>query len=352
MHYSILLILNNIIDADYIEKLDKWLYSLSPQEKNLITISKMRRAVGLHRECVEQVVEKLVSAKVFERDLGIRCNNCGLLLKQVEQEKLVDAIEELDYCYGCDSEIKVTVDDIVAIYKFKDETPPAPRKQQELDNSRSTESIEIVNEEDSFSALIRSGYNPHKIFYCPSKEEYEKMENDYECMRDPKLKHTDKGETLEKLIQYIFSRCKLFETCSIRTSLNQIDCFVRNKLCIQGIPLLEYIGGSLIIECKNEKTVPKIDYLHKMHDIISEMNNGQGYVRFGVLVSIVPPPKTYKEHAHHYYIRNKIMIVSMERMDLENIVYGKENLLDILDKKAKSLMMDVKEEEQLISLYQ
>lgn len=353
MHYSILLMLNNIIDADCIEKLDEWLYNLSAQEKNHITISRLKKAISLPRETVEQIVERLVSINVFTREFGIRCSECGLLLKQVGQENLLDTIETLDYCYGCDNEIKVTADDIIAIYKFNDNTPPEPKKQTKKNcNDKVAENIEILDEEDSFSALVRSGYNPHSIFYCPSKEEYETMENSYEKMQSSKLRSAEKGKRLEELIQYIFSRCKLFEACGVRTALNQIDCVVRNKVCLPGIPILEYIGGILIIECKNEKTPPKIDYLHKIHDIISEMNNEQGYVRFGIIVSIVPPPKTYREHAYHYYMRNKIIIVSLEQEDLDNIIYRKENILDILDRKAKCLMMNIKEEKQLASLYQ
>ena len=41
------------------------------------------------------------------------------------------------------------------------------------------------------------------------------------------------GDTLEDLTEYLFNLCSIFKAAGIRTSTNQIDCCVRNRMYLK-----------------------------------------------------------------------------------------------------------------------
>ena len=132
-----------------------------------------------------------------------------------------------------------------------------------------------------------------------------------------------------------------FNAAGIRTSTNQIDCFVRNKIYLD-YGILRNIGARFYIECKNENATPSGSYISKLHSIISTTNassNGE-CIKFGIIVSKKSAPKTFKAQAVKYYLLQKIVIIAICCKEIEQLIDQKGNLLELIERKATEIMVD------------
>ena len=114
-------------------------------------------------------------------------------------------------------------------------------------------SARSVAPENSMAQIFQAGGINEYLFH-PTDDQYSDLSNLYSRVVNASGKK-EKGDTLEHSTAVLFNLCTAFNAAGMRTSTNQIDCFVRNKLYLDYGILLN-IGARFYIECKNENTTP------------------------------------------------------------------------------------------------
>ncbi len=146
MCYNCLSILNEIIGQEKTKKLKEYFIGLTPNNRDLITVSKISSVLDVDNETAVKLILKCEEEGVLQRHFGIRCPCCGMLIRGIPTPSL-DGIS-ISECYGCDEEINISEKDIVILFKLiKVEIPFEYGQQsgQSIGNDAS-----IVAREDSF----------------------------------------------------------------------------------------------------------------------------------------------------------------------------------------------------------
>lgn len=99
-----------------INKLKGYFLELTPNDRDLITVSKIANALEIDSKTAVKVILKCESEGILQRHFGIRCPNCGMLIKDLSKPSLEGV--SLHECYGCDEEINVSEDDIVVLFRL------------------------------------------------------------------------------------------------------------------------------------------------------------------------------------------------------------------------------------------
>ena len=190
-------------------------------------------------------------------------------------------------------------------------------------------------------SIFLAGNNINEYLFHPTDKEYEKLKSMYKSIKNRSGTTKKIGDTLEDLTEYLFNLCSIFKAAGIRTSTNQIDCCVRNRMYLK-YGILDIIGGRFFIECKNEGKTPSGGYMSKLHSIIANTNSGENgrCIKFGIIISKEKAPSTYKDLAVKYYLNDGIVIISICGDELKNLFDKKGNLLDLIERKANEIMMD------------
>lgn len=149
MCYTCLSVLDDIISKDKIQKLKEYFLGLTPNSRDLITVSKIARAIGIDCETAVQIILKCEEKGVLQRHFGIRCPNCGMLIKEIASPCL-DGIF-INECYSCDEEISISEKDIVILFKLIKVEIPFESGQQRGQNIE--ERTSIVAQEDTFESF-------------------------------------------------------------------------------------------------------------------------------------------------------------------------------------------------------
>ncbi|MBQ8803465.1 MAG: hypothetical protein IJZ53_07530 [Tyzzerella sp.] len=149
MCYDCLSMLNDIIDENKINKLREYFISLTPNSRGLITVSKIASFLQISNETAVQVILKCEEAGILRRHFGIRCPNCGMLIKEISTPS-VDEIY-INECYCCDGEINISENDVVILFELVKLEIPFDEGQQSgqvVSNEAS-----IVAQEDTLKAF-------------------------------------------------------------------------------------------------------------------------------------------------------------------------------------------------------
>ena len=201
-----------------------------------------------------------------------------------------------------------------------------------MEGQQSEPALELVKSavttNDSLTYLIQQGLiDVNKVLYVPTDKQYNVLQDKYEAIFELKRQTVAKGTTLETLISELFSLCKHLNVSKVRLRPNEIDCYVRNKLFVHGLSSdNEY--DSFLIECKNEKTAPKAGYMNRLHSIMS--THGK---RFGIIASKANTPKTFVSLSHDIFLKDDIVIIALDKDDLEQIIVHRKNLLECIARK-------------------
>lgn len=104
------------------------------------------------------------------------------------------------------------------------------------------------------------------------------------------------------------------------------------------------IGGHFYIECKNENKPPTGSTFLKLESIISNTNpfGTAEAIKFGIIVSKMKAPETYKQLAKTAYSSNRIVLISISGEELKEICEGRENLMNVLAWKIFEVTGDIK----------
>lgn len=155
MCYSCLSILNEILSDEKIKKLKEYFIGLTPNNRDLITVSKIADALEVSNKTAVSIILKCEENGILQRHFGIRCPNCGMLIKEIPDASIEHV--SINECYSCDEEICINEDDIVILFRLlKVEIPFECGQQsgQSISNEAS-----IVAQEDtlkSFKILCES----------------------------------------------------------------------------------------------------------------------------------------------------------------------------------------------------
>lgn len=149
MCYTCLSVLNNIIDENKIDKLRGYFLGLTPNNRDLITVSKIANALEINNETAVKVILKCEDENILRRHFGIRCPNCGMLIKEIPKPSLEGI--SINECYSCDEEINISKNDIVILFKLIQIEIPFDCGQQRGNNIEDKTSI--VAKEDTLESF-------------------------------------------------------------------------------------------------------------------------------------------------------------------------------------------------------
>lgn len=334
MYCSHLSALEGLLNDDQIESLESYFSNLIGGAAKNITVSKLSRALEIPPQVASRVLTKCKEIGIINVFYTIRCPECGMLIKKVDS--IADIPSEPFECYGCNEEIEVEPSDIELVYALENDSVFTEGQQEGLDLS-----ARAVVPEDSMESIFLAGNNINEYLFHPTDEEYEKLKSMYKSIKNRSGTTKKIGDTLEDLTEYLFNLCSIFKAAGIRTSTNQIDCCVRNRMYLK-YGILDIIGGRFFIECKNEGKTPSGGYMSKLHSVIANTNSGENgrCIKFGIIISKEKAPSTYKDLAVKYYLKDGIVIISICGEELKNLFDKKGNLLDLIERKANEIMMD------------
>lgn len=327
-----------ILTEEQLSIVESYITSLTGNLK--ITVSKFVRETGFDIALAKQILNKLVDMDIFSLNFTIRCPECGLLLESTEN---ISEIPSEVSCYNCELESDVSTRDVEVIYVIKN--IPFAIGHQNKNTAWSTKTGVLT--EDSLATLLQdNNYNINSMIYAPTQDEYMQLEQHYKAVFDDNKSTTQKGKSLENLVQQLFGLCKHFEvTSDLRLHPNQIDCYVRNKLCTPGVPGLNGINN-FCIECKNEEKTPGSGYINKLHSILTLSN-----ISFGIIVSKAEAPRTFNNLANQIYLKENIVVISVSGLELKEIIMDKRNLLDYIEMKITAVKLNATKDLREIGLY-
>lgn len=333
MFCSRLLVLQEILNETDVQKIDVYFNSLIGDARNSITVSKVMIATQLPSQIVIKALTKCVENNILKVSYSIRCPECGMLIQKVSS--LSDIPCEPFECYCCEEFIEIKPVNIELVYSLVDDDSVFIAGQQnDVDSSAKS-----VAPENTMAQIFQAGGVNEYLFH-PTDEQYNDLSSLYSRVMKASGRK-EKGDTLENLTVMLFNLCLAFKAAGIRTTTNQIDCFVRNKLFLE-YGVLGTIGARFYIECKNENETPSGSYISKLHSIISTTNaSSQGEcIKFGIIVSKRQGPRTFKMQAVKYYLANKIVIISICAQDIKHLIEQRGNLLELIERKATEIMVD------------
>lgn len=112
-HFRRLSVLSGIVEDQKIQQLDKLLLSLS-HTNNLITAPKVAMALTVSSNAAKDVLSKCREEGLLSVSYGLRCPECGLLIKRLEDVK--DIPSEAVVCYSCENEVVLSAEGIEELY--------------------------------------------------------------------------------------------------------------------------------------------------------------------------------------------------------------------------------------------
>lgn len=201
MCYACLSVLNNIISEDKIKKLKEYFLSLTPNNRDLITVSKISRELEVDAKTAVEVILKCEDEGVLQRHFGIRCPSCGMLIKDIPGPSL-DGIS-IDECYSCDEEISIDEKDIVILFKLIKVEIPFDHGQQGGQSAK--EDASIVAREDTLKVfktmceVIISDRNDNRFKAYQEKIDKEKEKK----IRRKALKQADRNRKINIMLVII-----------------------------------------------------------------------------------------------------------------------------------------------------
>lgn len=344
MYCSHLLILQEILSEDQIKQLEEFFSAQIGCAAENITVSKVKKALGISPVIASKVLTKCKEAGILTAAYAIRCPECHMLLKRVES--IADIPKESFECYGCDESIEITPADIEIIYAIVDKGVFIDGQWHECENSARA----VVREDSMESIFLAGGINEY--LFCPTEAQYVRLGELYESVARRHGTTKDVGDTLENLTIELFNLCPVFRAAGIRTTTNQIDCCVTNKMFVN-YGVLNTVGERFFIECKNENDTPSGGYMSKLHSIISNSNAGgkRKCIKFGIIISKKKGPSTFKSLAIKDYLADGVIMISICGDEIKNLIDTRGNLLELIDRKASEIMMDATTDLKEAGLY-
>ncbi len=338
MYYHTLLTIIDKLPKELIESFDLYLARLTINQKQQIDISHVSIKLGIEYEVAEKLLNMCHKIKLVKKYPVIMCPVCERKIEETNYNNLYSDLKKDYFCSHCDEEeLNVTTDNVYIFYKLLKKPDPNFNNKKNIEKKNNTKSIE----NKSFTQkILLSTEELYDFLYSPSEKNYDEMTKKLNSIDANYENTTDKGTSLNDLIIYLLNRCNPFKaTKLVITETNQFDCTVVNEIYIDiekvmpkesigKISFLNEMGSIFLCECKNEEKTPKGTYFQKLHSILV-----QNKLTFGIIFSKFPPPTTYKILARETYLTSNIIIISIDKIDLEKIIIDKKNFFEIIKLK-------------------
>lgn len=166
----------------------------------------------------------------------------------------------------------------------------------------------------------------------------------------------EKGKALEELVTFLFNTTSIFKVLeNVHTSTNEIDLIMTlnsrgNRLSAEGF--LDDKFNIFLAECKNYKKTIGVTWVGKFWSLLNSSP-----AKLGIIFSYHGLSGknwadgiglTKKIYMSKERIEDKIYIIDFNIEDFEQIMEG-DSILDIIDYKIKSLMLDVDDYKKFLS---
>ncbi len=306
-------------------------YLMNVSDGSYVMISNFVTKTGIDYSEGVKVLEELCQSGFLEKQLALRCPECGLLLDIVKPEKYEMGER---YCANCDEDMDITNDCVEVVFKVIN-NPFATGQENKTDLPKHSSALNNF----SLETFLKNGGSFNRDFYCPTNEDYKVLNEKYDNIFNTHKTTKECGDSLESLTLSLFCCCKHFmATDKLKLGDNQIDCFARNKMYIPGI---SQVGSFdfFVIECKNEKEAPGIAYFNKLHSIM--INNS---LQFGIIVSKFKAARTLNKFAHTIFLKDEKIMINLDGDDLKKIIIDRVNLLECLERKIAEVKLDAKKD--------
>lgn len=151
MYYYFLSMLKDILTEEQCDKLGEYFCSLTTNTRDLITVSKISKCLGIDSKVAFQVLNKCENAGYLEKQYGIRCPECDTLVKMVRTD---DELVSLDFnCYDCGTRFKADDNNVIVFYKLIIDVSPfvAGQRKPVTNNKQAIDPLAFVAYEDSLA---------------------------------------------------------------------------------------------------------------------------------------------------------------------------------------------------------
>lgn len=108
----------SVLDDAKCAKIKNYLVNLPPNSRTTITLSKISKATDISVEELGHYIDVLVDNHVLKPHFGIKCPDCEMIYEDFADYSDID-LNEKYYCHYCNENKKVTVDDIVVLFTFR-----------------------------------------------------------------------------------------------------------------------------------------------------------------------------------------------------------------------------------------
>lgn len=156
-----------------------------------------------------------------------------------------------------------------------------------------------------------------------------------------------KGNLLEELIECLFAEGyeKIFDVYrQCRTSTNEIDILLHwtNLARVFGISYsFEFIGDSLLCECKNYKKTVDVTYVGKFYSLMRSSRTNVGLMIAWNGISGRGKWDSAKGLVKKIVLRDNCYIIVIDKEDLRRIYLKETNIFSLLYQKYESLKLEL-----------
>lgn len=326
----------DILNPEFVENFDYWLATLPRNNQKNITVSVVSSRLGVKYSLAESIIKFAEKQKILEKYYLIKCPDCDFPIDTVTKEELTDILLNPIYCYECEKDKFISLDDVYIAYRVilqpdvtEDEIARAIEKKLNQGESTEVNFSQADSLSNNIFILYETFYNPSESAYDKFKELRAKLDLDYGDNT------TAKGKALESLILEIFNQIKnVVGTNDVKTKTNQFDCTLLCRVKSIYPSVLDYLIPYFIIECKNEpEKKPNNTYINKLESIMNT-NDAQFGIVFGRKDATA---SCFTISREHYLIKKdspkqKIIVTCCDN-DLNYIIDKKVNLLQYIEYK-------------------
>ena len=326
MYYKIFSKTTHKFESDIINKFDLWLASLAEKGGRNITASRVASELNIDFSTATDLLIFSEQQEIISRVYIIRCPECDFIIERIPENVFFDPdtniLDKKHFCNSCGEYYNVDEEDVYIAYDI------AKRPDKAVDINETP-----LNEENkgNFTQAdsLTNIEHLYKIFFAPSESAYNELLSMMQRLDGPFENTTEQGHALDSLVMKLIGNIKN-SLCStdIETTTNQIDCSVIIGISTLFPSVLRDLEPSFIIECKNEKTKPKIGYFSKLSDLVINSDS-----KVGILWTRKKATKSFFEKSYHTYLRSEAIIINMFDDDLYELLVKRTNLLDYLSFK-------------------
>lgn len=336
MFYKQFIPIIDILNPEFVEKFDYWLATLPISDQRHITASIVSSRLAVSYSQADAILKYSEKQGILQKQFLIKCPDCNSTLEVITKDEIPDILMEPQYCYDCEDEKCITVDDIYTAYEVILQPDATEEEIAKAIEDRLLQSGDKVINFSQADSLANDTESLYECFYNPDESAYEVLKNMWnELDNDYGKNTTAKGSKLEKLVSKLFSYIKYVKVYNdIKTLTNQLDCTAISGIKTQYLSVFSYMSPYVIIECKNEPNKkPDNTYCNKLLSIMQ--TNG---AQLGIVFGRKDATKTCYSIAREHYLLNlnsckQQIIITFSDNDLEYLIDKRINLLEYLEFK-------------------